>query len=119
MNKTASILNRFLESKYFKDLIEKFDPIFVFLGGSRSIGFENSKSDYDLFLVINSNLSIDKMSKLERSDLIDYYFKTTDGNTLHYTTISQDVFFLRGDYRNIYCKWFDKRLSQFKIKYTL
>lgn len=110
MNKTASILNRFLESKYFKDLVKKFDPIFVFLGGSRSIGFENSESDYDLFIVTNNNSSTDRPSKLERSDLIDCYFKTTDGNTLHYTTISQDVFFLRGNSRNIYCKWLNKGL---------
>lgn len=66
-------------------MLQVYNPIFIFIGGSRSIGLETDKSDYDLFFITEPNTKED----ISRTDIMEYYFfdKNSDKNVIHYNVI--------------------------------
>lgn len=46
-----NVLRQFTESRFFRAVIEEYNPLAVFLTGSKAIGIDNEFSDYDLCLL--------------------------------------------------------------------
>lgn len=56
MIKNDYIIQGFIKTKFFTDLCKNRNMICAFVGGSRMVGLDNDKSDYDIQIITDDNI---------------------------------------------------------------
>lgn len=52
-----TILQKFFESKYCKNIFKQFTILAIYIGGSYSVSLQNSESDIDIYVLVDRNVT--------------------------------------------------------------
>ena len=84
------ILTQFVESKYFLKIIETYNPLAVFVTGSRSAGINNALSDYDICVLVPPHTGGESSNP---ENFLQFIHKET-GFCVHYFIRELNEFFI-------------------------
>lgn len=83
------ILKQYTESRFFREILEKYDPLVIYVTGSRSVQMNRDNSDYDLCILVNVN---GKPNSSFPDNFLQFIHKKT-GACIHYFTRGLDELF--------------------------
>ena len=69
-NQINNFIYSIKDTIYFKNIIIKFNPISVFLGGSVSENFDTDLSDIDIFVVLNNSYTIIELQSFYNNNIM-------------------------------------------------
>lgn len=84
------ILVQYITSKFFNDIVAQYNPLAIFLTGSRAVGVYNEDSDYDICVLLDIRGKPDESYPSNNNQLI--YKETSD--CLHYCSLGLDELFV-------------------------
>lgn len=71
-NQINNFIYSIKDTIYFKNIIIKFNPISVFLGGSVSENFDTDLSDIDIFVVLNNSYTIIELQSFYNNNIMKW-----------------------------------------------
>ena len=83
------ILKQYTESRFFREILEEYDPLAIYVTGSRSVGLNSDRSDYDLCILVGVD---GKPSSAFPDNFLQFIHKET-GACIHYFTRGLDELF--------------------------
>lgn len=83
------ILRQYTESRFFREILEEYDPLAIYVTGSRSVGMNRDNSDYDLCILVDVD---GKPSSSFPDNFLQFIHKET-GACIHYFTRGLDELF--------------------------
>jgi len=87
------ILEAYTKSRFFQEMIDTYNPLVIFLTGSRAMGLQREDSDYDICMLVDV---IGKPDSSFPDNFLQFIHKET-GRTLHYFTRGLQELFINKD----------------------
>lgn len=92
------ILTQYTASRFFRETIDEYNPLAIFLTGSRAMGLQREDSDYDICMLVDV---VGKPDSSFPDNFLQYVHKET-GRILHYFTRGlQELFINKAESREI------------------